>query len=193
MGTDIHSQFQKRLHCGAWQDVESQYSEGRHYQLFAVLAGVRNGTGFAGVTTGEPVTPIAEPRGLPSDFEMDTEDDSCHCGKWMGEHSQGWLSGDELLGWCDSPPVVSQCGIVSREEYAAWDRKSQPQPYCRSIWGTNVLVAPTPEMFDKSDSFTHVQIEWLSPLKEELAYFFGEVRRLVGLHGEIRFVFGFDS
>lgn len=29
--------------------------------------------------------------------------------------------------------------------------------------------------------------------REDLDYFFDEVRRLVGLHGKIRFVFGFDS
>lgn len=39
----------------------------RNYGLFAILADVRNGTGFAGVKTGEPTTPIDLPRGLPDD------------------------------------------------------------------------------------------------------------------------------
>lgn len=58
MGTDIHGVFQA-FDNGQWRDVESSYEQDRHYQLFAVLAGVRNGYGFAGVPTGEPVTPIA--------------------------------------------------------------------------------------------------------------------------------------
>src|SRR5215469_11787636 len=32
----------------------------RNYDLFAILAGVRNGSGFGGCDTGDPVVPIAE-------------------------------------------------------------------------------------------------------------------------------------
>lgn len=67
MGTDIHGVFQ-RHNGAAWEDIASKYQQNRHYQLFAALAGVRNGVGFAGVPTGEAIKPIAEPRGLPADF-----------------------------------------------------------------------------------------------------------------------------
>ena len=71
MGTDIHGVFQRHDPATkTWHDVESKYEQGRHYQLFAVLAGVRNGTGFAGVVTGEPVEPISRPRGYPADFTL---------------------------------------------------------------------------------------------------------------------------
>jgi len=43
MGTDIHGVFQA-FDNGQWRDVESSYEQDRHYQLFAVLAGVRNGS-----------------------------------------------------------------------------------------------------------------------------------------------------
>lgn len=40
---------------------------------------------------------------------------------------------------------------------------------------------------------THVQISWQANFKEELSYFFDEVKRLKELHGDVRMVFGFDS
>lgn len=40
---------------------------GRNYDLFAILADVRNGSGFAGCDTGDGYEPISMPRGLPSD------------------------------------------------------------------------------------------------------------------------------
>ena len=79
MGTDIHGVFQKYVpETQAWVDVPSLYEKNRHYQLFAVLAGVRNGTGFAGVLPGQALRPISEPRGYPADFVSETpeaEDD----------------------------------------------------------------------------------------------------------------------
>ena len=74
MGTDIHGVFQRHDNTtGQWHDVPSNYKQDRHYQLFAVLADVRNGYGFAGIQTGEVVTPTSKPRGLPSDFAIEGE------------------------------------------------------------------------------------------------------------------------
>jgi hypothetical protein len=44
---------------------------GRNYDLFAILADVRNGRGFAGVVTGTGFDPISNPRGLPRDVSND--------------------------------------------------------------------------------------------------------------------------
>lgn len=142
MGTDIHGVFQRRTPEGGWQDVETRYDFNRYYYwLFAILADVRNGIGFAGVKTGEPVVPISEPRRIPDDFvcseghqrhQMEHEgDDACWC---LGEHSFSWLDSKEILAWNDRPE-----------------------------------------------------------LRERLSYFFDEVQRLQDEHGEVRFVFGFDS
>ena len=185
MGTDIHGVFQRRAN-GGWVEVPSQYKEDRHYQLFAVLAGVRNGYGFAGVETGEEVQPISEPRGLPADF-VEGE-------KWLGDHSHSWLLGTEILKWAEKAPTVTQTGIVSRAVYDAWDGVSKPASYCGGISGFGVLVIRD-NSFERqqSSTWTHIRIEWQSSLKDELAYFFEEVSRLVAEHGEVRFVFGFDS
>lgn len=122
MGTDIHAVFQKRTPTG-WEDVTSTWDQDRHYFLFAWLADVRNGFGFAGVRTHEPIKPIlAERRGLPGDFEVMDEDHPMNRAsltsrevKWMdefpddcrtsddrykfsmGDHSYNWLTADEIL------------------------------------------------------------------------------------------------
>ena len=57
---------------------------GRNYNLFAFLAGVRNGSGFAGSYRHEPIEPLFAGRGLPPDLDA-------------GEYSDlGWIleSGD---------------------------------------------------------------------------------------------------
>lgn len=152
MGCDIHGVFQKRAD-GKWLDVEHNFNMPRHYQLFGVLAGVRN------PSAGDP---IDDPRGLPADFEVEDWQhplaDWRHAPRWlhkyyapagekydpefarlgynMGDHSHSWLTAGEMRNWF--------------EEASEADRT-------------------------------------------ELAYFFDEVARLVSEHGEIRFVFGFDS
>ena len=221
MGTDIHGIFQKRTDCG-WEDVATEYDEDRHYRLFSALAGIRNGVGFAGITYGEPIKPISEPRGLPNDFIMccntkddDDDDLSYHLVTnidvfapfrreykieegspyymWMGDHSFSWLSDKEMLEWYENAPVVISTGIVSRAIYEQWDGISRPSEYCGDVCGPNIkIVYPYNATADDLE-WTHVRCCWESVLKDDLAYFFNEVKRLKELHGEIRYVFGFDS
>jgi hypothetical protein len=213
MGTDIHGVFQAYdAALREWLDVESDYEQGRHYQLFAVLAGVRNGIGFAGVKTGEPVRPIAQPRGLPPGFVMDGEDHPIsdvaymepwrrknhQAGEglaiWMGDHSHSWLEGDEMLRWYADAPGVIKTGVLARSVYEAWSGTGNPTSWAGAVWGPSVVTindnaaerAATPD-------WTHIACEWDVSLREELAHFFEEVERLVKKHGRIRFVFGFDS
>lgn len=203
MGTDIHGVFQARdTATNTWQDIASTYNEDRHYQLFAILAGVRNGAGFAGV-------PIAEPRGLPVDFQHDEHmrhaisdldtlpewrrslaDEPYSV--WMGDHSHSWLHDHEMLGWYESAPVVTKTGILSRSVYEDWDKVSEPTEYSGAIWGPDVIDDDEQHKIDIPD-WTYIKCTWKSSLKDELAYFFDEVQRLHDKHGDVRYVFGFDS
>lgn len=83
MGTDIHSVAQVRKD-GKWLTVlQDVCGDGRNYDTFAMLANVRNGRGFAGVKTGDGFPFIAEPRGLPDDFQrVEPCDDSYD---WYGK------------------------------------------------------------------------------------------------------------
>lgn len=219
MGTDIHGVWQRRnkaatkeTNLQSWEDIESRYTQDRHYQLFAVLADVRNGYGFAGVITGEPIKPVSDPRGLPNDFymvddahpitdikfvdsrrvEYYTADEAKEI--WMGDHSHSWLTGEEMLAWYDNAPTVAKIGILSRSEYEAWDKKSPPNSYCGGVSGPNVVLINDNEIDKESiPNWNYIWCDWNAKLREELSYFFDEVKRLQTLHGEIRFVFGFDS
>lgn len=213
MGTDIHGIFQRHdAATGKWLDVESKFDENRHYQLFAVLADVRNGYGFAGVSTGEAVKPIARPRGFPADFEVDGEDhpvadvsaltewqrkyhkDGDPLVVWMGDHSHSWLTAEEMLAWYATAPTVLKTGVISREQYGKWDGKSSPDSWSGGISGPGVVVVNDNDIEKKErPAWTHVQIHWESGLKEELRYFFDEVTRLATEHRRVRYVFGFDS
>ena len=212
MGTDIHGVWQKKV-ADKWEDISSNYEQERHYQLFAVLAGVRNGYGFAGVPTGETVSPISEPRGLPEDFllvgvdthpilSLDILDPRRRKWQaldkpleiWMGDHSYSWLTGEEMLSWCPTAPTVTKCGVISREEYESWGKVSSPREYCGGISGRGIVVIEDNEVAKSTaPNWTHIRVYWKASLRDELTYFFEEVKKLTELHGEIRFVFGFDS
>lgn len=91
MGCDIHFYVEVRKD-GKWSrhQFEDKYKKGepdadgyretdysalfedplyvhRNYDLFSILADVRNGTGFAGVDTGDGFVPISMPKGVPDD------------------------------------------------------------------------------------------------------------------------------
>ena len=215
MGCDIHGVFQERHgnKLPLWVDIESKYEFNRHYQLFAVFAGVRNGFGFAGIPTGDSVDPISEPRGLPDDFVVKNGEDhpvnfedvlseidrECQTDGeepyvWMGDHSHSWLSGEELIEWRKKDVSATQCGVLSREEYSKWNGMDRPPSYCGACSGPDTIVIDNTN-YGKSchPNWTHIRCQWNSRLSDELGYFFDEVERLAGEHGSIRFVFGFDS
>jgi hypothetical protein len=213
MGCDIHGVFQKK-DGNKWVDVPSTYDMNRHYQLFAVLAGVRNGYGFAGVPTGDAIVPISEPRGLPDDFEggethplasvelmapflqeYHTKDEPIEV--WMGYHSHSWLTGAEMLSWLETAPIAQKMGVISLEQYEKWDHKSAPEEYGGGVSGPGVQVYEQAVWEHSRPKVVaanpYIRVKWHSPLREELSYFFNEIARLQSEHGEIRFVFGFDS
>lgn len=91
MGTDIHMAVEVRKD-GVWQNVtpfrngyspEPEYYEDRNYDLFAILADVRNRYGFV---------PLDQPRGIPSDASDDVR-------RWCedGDHSHSYCTVAELL------------------------------------------------------------------------------------------------
>lgn len=69
MGCDIHLTVEA-FRDGSWRCVPNDcgdWYDNRNYDVFAILADVRNGSGFAGVSTGEGFAPIAPRRGIPAD------------------------------------------------------------------------------------------------------------------------------
>lgn len=72
MGCDIHLMVEvrdKKLDQWKEYDIADELLKniGRNYNLFSILANVRNGVGFANSDTGNAFIPIDNPRGVPND------------------------------------------------------------------------------------------------------------------------------
>ncbi len=154
MGTDIHGVFQKRIanseYGGIWEDVESTYEYTRHYFLFAWLANVRNGYGFAGIPTHTPVEPLQSERGLPLDFPVDAHKNhplTCKAAQqanhrrlyldhptWLEDeydrlrHERFVNMGDHNFGWLTAdeildgkkPTTSEKAGVIDLSHWEEW-------------------------------------------------------------------------
>ncbi|MCP4215043.1 MAG: hypothetical protein GY765_10315 [bacterium] len=96
---------------------------GRDYGLFAILADVRNRDG---------VTPIASPRGLPSNVSKQTKKESDSWGEDGHSHSYFLLS--ELEQYRENNKISFFSGFVSEEGAKAIDAGEMPSTWCQ---GTN--------------------------------------------------------
>lgn len=160
MGCDIHLYVEKRVE-GQWVSAdrwvpneyageegeegmevayESRFYSGRNYDLFAILADVRNGKGFAGIKTGEGFVPIADPRGLPDDVSEQIKADSDRWG--IDGHSHSWLTLGELLAY-DWTQGTTKQGVVNGPQYFEWNRWRRgkgegPDEYCGGVSGPDV-------------------------------------------------------
>jgi hypothetical protein len=159
MGCDIHLFVEVRQQDGAWKSVDEweteddyihvpykkSYYDGRNYDLFAILANVRNGHGFAGVKTGEGFNPIALPKGLPDDVSEQVKQ---YSDRWDSDgHSHSWLTVAELLAF-DWTQTTTKQGWVTWETFDFWVRypDEPPENYCVDVSGGKVQHVSNDEM-----------------------------------------------
>ena len=84
MGCDIHLHTEIKLN-GKWQHMSAPHIR-RDYRWFSHMAGVRN---------NDDITPISEPKGLPSDASEVTKFDA---DRWDGDgHNHSYLTADEIV------------------------------------------------------------------------------------------------
>lgn len=171
-----------------------RFFDDRNYQLFAVLAGVRNAW---------DLTPIAEPRGLPQDIseraiaehESDYDDGNPDARIWLGDHSWTWLTLEELERH-DWDRKFVDSGILSLEEYDAWklSENSAPAGWCRGISGPRVVISA--EEGPLKPNTSHLVCKWeqtqRAHIGERWFEFMARLHRL-GAPADVRLVFGFDS
>lgn len=243
MGTDIHGRIQTRSIRWAREgdDVvgEATTSDGRklpiagygpyadageiehdrNYLVFAILAGVRNGFGFAGVKTHTPLIPIDGPRGLPDDYDVIKDRDYSEFDSGVenpkvreirysdfefGDHSQSWLTLTEILAWPHWNDTLHRVGILDRAEYERVIREGDtPNSWSGGIWGRDVIETTHQAILDGSapEKWTHVRYEWESPLLDGAKTFYAWLKYLESKHAwalsndpaAVRLVFGFDS
>lgn len=159
MGCDIHAAIEVKDTTGKWtallhpnkyfgkysgeSELTARVDIGRDYDLFAVLANVRNGTAFAGCVTGTGFDYISEPRGVPDDISDEAR------GVLSDEHSASWVTLPEILAF-DWTKVTTKTGVVTEDEFEKWDRTKEwnpsPSSYSGAVHGQRVRHISPDEM-----------------------------------------------
>jgi len=181
---------------------------GRNYNLFAQLANVRNGSGFAGCDIGDGFSPIDEPRGIPEDASQETKE------ILEDYHSCSHILLKELLEYPVKDLYTNLRGIIGIYQYVNW-RKSPPtwpESWCGGVGGEvltreqadayleeNELPPVDPKdisPFGYISGEKNVKVEWSATYYECASMFWDKI--VSGMQGqgkpeEVRAVFGFDS
>jgi len=105
----------------------ASWYRGRNYDMFAVLADVRNGSGF---------DPIVEPRGVPGDCSKEVK---AIVKEWSSDgHSHSWLTVRELLDYDWQGPTATHQGWVDTDEYGVFKEKGKPNSWSGGVGGIAV-------------------------------------------------------
>ena len=129
MGCDIHFYVETQNENGEWVSADrwtkdddgetyvafqDAFYPGRNYNLFSILADVRNGIGFAGVKTGDGFEPISMPRGVPADACQEYKN---QVSNWDGDgHSHSWYTLNELIDYDWDAKKTKVIAIAGEEE-----------------------------------------------------------------------------
>lgn len=165
MGTDIHM-VAERFDGARWRLVGEagktrhgrlrmpEPYDGRNYDLFAILADVRNGRGVAGIKTGSGFEIMAEPRGVPVDcspeFRQWAED-------WSG-HTPSWVTLAEILAF-DWTRLTTRRGCVGvlNMPYELGDK---PHSWCGAHMGRDIQERTYAEMAAIRDQVRKMPRMW---------------------------------
>lgn len=167
MGCDIHLYVEHRRD-GVWQaadeferdedglhlkDWTSKFYGARNYDLFSILADVRNDGN---------ITPIAAPRGIPADasaeYKTMVEDWGCD------GHSFSYHTLRQLLDF-DWTTMFHKKGWINFETWEKWSRWSRPNGegpdgWCAAVGGGRVRHLTAPQMdavLLRYNNFSHEQ------------------------------------
>jgi len=181
----------------------------RNYAKFALLGDVRNGYGFAGVKTFVPLQAISKNRGRPNDISKEAE------AKLSNEHSDGWVTLQELLEYDYTKPL-GETGVITERQFldAIYHRKD-PESWSGGVSGKDIVVL-SPEnwinLFASRDTFGvkidgqydptktyYIQYGWEVPLATavpdvlEMIEYLKPLVPKGGTPDDVRVVFDFDS
>ena len=205
MGCDIHTVMQVKRKNG-WKTIYSNVGgEDRDYNSFAVLADVRNGSGFAGVKTGDGWVPIDFPRGLPEDFVTvgydltapnaphipggevyldfnHTYQEEGDFTQWMGDHIHSYVSLQEIEWWIEKamPERYTRTGVVELEEFIRIKDKKlkRPNNWSGGVFGGGTKTVDASEFDPKDNTITHIRIQWTEEAHRVLHYLKKVVREM---------------
>lgn len=174
----------------------------RNYDLFGMLADVRNGRGFAGCETGDGFEPIADPRGLPKDVSDPVKAES---DRWDSDgHSHSWLTLAELQAYFATEKKTHRSGVVDLEEYKNFKKNGHPESWSGGVSGGQVqhvtiaemdrIVAGKKKPEDGKNPYTRVR--WEVNYSSSAGGFYSRMMpglAKLGDSAEVRVVFWFDN
>ena len=202
MGCDIHTRveyFNNDEHwvCGdtfrlnpyysgsdPWEDDPYEVLEvcgGRNYELFAVLANVRN--------YGD-MEYIDDPRGIPDDDCRRTE----MAYRAWGEdaHSASWFTLKELMDWNKTERKMKRRGMVSPEDAARLDRgEGTPETWCQWTNREGWVLRSWEEDYQPLDELIRELIQRGRDLR--LWYEWEDMKSIEAKADKLRFIFWFDN
>ena len=119
-------------------EFQEQPSTSRSYDWFAILADVRNGRGFAGISTGDGFAIISGPKGVPDDA---TEEWQKQVEEWDCDmHSQSFLTVEEFNNF-DWNQTTNKQGVISLAEYKELAGTNKcPGGWSGSISGPGIIT-----------------------------------------------------
>jgi hypothetical protein len=119
------------VRCRGAGKRQAAFYDGRNYQLFAILAGVRD--------YGK-VVPIAKPRGVPEDLSAEVREDVDGYGP--DAHGASWYTLKELLDWNWEATAGFCAGVIGLEQFKEFLKTQKPPDgYSQGVGGPNVIVA----------------------------------------------------
>lgn len=202
-----HEERPTSIYWSDWGEVERNAPwslhpyDRRNYSLFAILANVRNGYGFAGVDTGDGFIPITMPRGVPEDassyYKKLVEDYA------LDGHSHSYLTLTELEAY-DWSQVTTKRGWVNQEQFKVFVREGRPSSWSGSVQGGGVLHVSNEYMQDSINVGNlspklYTQVEWqqtyASSCEDFLNNTMPQLRKIAAMElvEDVRIVFFFDS
>lgn len=215
MGCDIHIIAEVKID-GQWvknkdkifpnpgiKGLRDDPDDGRDYDWFSILAGVRNGYGCAGCITGEGFSVIAQPRGIPDDASNEWIDVA---ESWDGDgHSFSYLTISDFDAF-DWTQTSKKTGVIPFWEYINLRGTNRtPDGWSGAISGNNIitidpneadahLFSPVPRLEGKeiyvSYSWTIKYSEWF---ENKIKNVIEPLRELEKKYGEARICFFFDN
>lgn len=229
MGCDIHMFAEKKVN-GKWEKLSKKFKnsyynpdepnrkdddgyewnpeftdepyDGRNYDLFAILADVRNGYGFAGVNTGEGFIPISQPKGLPEDVTDEVKKSSEEWG--CDGHSHSFFTLKELKDY-DWNKLTIKRGVISIEQFKSLIKTGgSPNSWCGATSGQNIVTVDESiaekilngqnNIYDGKD--VYVSYRWSSLYSDTCRSFIENTiptLEKLGSEEDIRIVFWFDN
>jgi hypothetical protein len=210
VGTDIYI-IPERLRDGRWEYIDVGLDDFVDYDVFAVLADVRNGRA-AGAVTGDGYNPISTPRGFPVDISRETRshfglgpDDNPNHALGDGEfHTPTWLRLDEILDY-DWNRTTRQRGVLPESEWESYKVLGKPRDgYACGFLGPGRVTLTTAQMRDLKEGRLqrdpsrsyYFELWWTTTYWEGCGWFVEMLKERLSAFGSpdrIRLIIFFDS